>query len=121
MLIGRPLPPAYRKPGEPLDLNCTLEDAKETPWGARLNKIVNTVTLKLANGNEETALMLSSLALQMPIRGFVGMSAGMAFTEDMAHGLLMILNGQNAPTGWKKIIVGFVQVLMHLKSFLNAI
>ena len=121
VLIGRPLPPAYRKPGEPLDLNCTLEDAKETPWGARLNKIVNTVTLKLANGNEETALMLSSLALQMPIRGFVGMSAGMAFTEDMAHGLLMILNGQNAPTGWKKIIVGFVQVLMHLKSFLNAI
>ena len=105
----------------PHTLNCTLEDAKETPWGARLNKIVNTVTLKLANGNEETALMLSSLALQMPIRGFVGMSAGMAFTEDMAHGLLMILNGQNAPTGWKKIIVGFVQVLMHLKSFLNAI
>lgn len=120
VLIGRPLPPAHRKPGEPLDLNCTLEDAKDTPWGARLNKIVNTVTLKLANGNEETAQMLASLALQMPIRGFVGMSASM-FTEDMAHGLLMILNGQNAPVGWKKIIFGFIQALTHLKSFLNSI
>lgn len=120
VLIGRSLPAAQRKKGEPLDLNCTLEDAKETPWGARLNKIVNTVTLKLANGNEETALMLSSLALQMPIRGFVGMSASM-FTEDMAHGLLMILNGQNAGTGWKKIIVGFIHALMNLKSFLNSI
>lgn len=121
VLIGRPLPPAHRKKGELLDLNCNLEDAKDTPWGARLNKLVNTVTLKIANGNEETALMLSSVALQMPIRGFVGMSAGMAFTEDMAHGMLMILNGKNAPVGWKKIIVGLVGVLMNLKSFLNAI
>ena len=120
VLIGRPLPPAQRKKGEPLDINCNLEDAKDTPWGARLNKIVNAVTLKLANGNEETALMLSSLALQMPIRGFVGMSASM-FTEDMAHGLLMILNGQNAGTGWKKIIIGFIHALMNLKSFLNSI
>ena len=120
VLIGRPLPPAQRKKGEPLDINCNLEDAKDTPWGARLNKIVNAVTLKLANGNEETALMLSSLALQMPIRGFVGMSASM-FTEDMAHGLLMILNGQNAGTGWKKIIIGFIHAMMNLKSFLNSI
>lgn len=120
VLIGRPLPPAYRKPGEPLDLNCTLEDAIDTPWGARLNKIVHAVTLKIANGNEETAQMLASLALQFPIRGFVGMSASM-FTEDMAHGLLMILNGQNAPMGWKKIILGFIQALTHLKSFLNSI
>lgn len=120
VLIGRPLPPAQRKKGEPLDLNCNLEDAKDTPWGARLNKIVNAVTLKLANGNAETAQMLSSLALQMPIRGFVGMSASM-FTEDMAQGLLMILNGQNAPTGWKKIIGGFIRALTHLKSFLNSI
>ena len=120
VLIGRPLPPAQRKKGEPLDLNCNLEDAKDTPWGARLNKIVNAVTLKMANGNEETSQMLSSLALQMPIRGFVGMSASM-FTEDMAQGLLMILNGQNAPTGWKKIIVGFIRALTHLKSFLNSI
>lgn len=120
VLIGRPLPPAYRKTGEPLDLNCTLEDAKDTPWGARLNKIVHAVTLKIANGNEETAQMLASLALQFPIRGFVGMSASM-FTEDMAHGLLMILNGQNAPMGWKKIILGFIQALTHLKSFLNSI
>lgn len=120
VLLGHPLPPAQRKKGEPLDLNCTLEDAKETPWGARLNKIVHTVTLKLANGNEETAQMLASLALQMPIRGFVGMSASM-FTEDMAQGLLMILNGQNAPMGWKKIIVGFIRALTHLKEFLNSI
>lgn len=120
VLLGHPLPPAQRKKGEPLDLNCTLEDAKETPWGARLNKIVHTVTLKLSNGNEETAQMLASLALQMPIRGFVGMSASM-FTEDMAQGLLMILNGQNAPMGWKKIIVGFIRALTHLKEFLNSI
>ena len=120
VLLGRPLPPAQRKKGEPLDLNCTLEDAKETPWGARLNKIVHTVTLKLANGNEETAQMLSAMALQMPVRGFVGMSASM-FTEDMAQGLLMILNGQNAPMGWKKIIIGFIRALAHLKEFLNSI
>ena len=47
--------------------------------------------------------MLSSLALQMPIRGFVGMSAGMAFTEDMAHGLLMILNGQTPQLVGRKL------------------
>ena len=41
--------------------------------------------------------------------------------RDMAHGLLMILNGQNAGTGWKKIIIGFIHALMNLKSFLNSI
>ena len=64
--------------------------------------------------------MMASAAMQTPVRNFITMSNGL-FSEDMADGLLMIFDGENALKGAGKIAKGVPHALVNLKKFLKSI
>ena len=64
--------------------------------------------------------MAKAMVLEIPIRNFVTMSAGV-FSEEMANGLLMILNGQKPALGLGKILGGLFGAIKKLPGLLKAI
>ena len=64
--------------------------------------------------------MVKSMIVDIPIRNFVTMSAGV-FTEEMAKGLLMILNGENSGKGLAKIMAGLAGAIRKLPDLLKSI
>lgn len=91
-LLGRDLP-AKEKPGnEKLDITDNFENCRNTKNGKRMYNFLNTV---VPDG------MAKSLATQTPFRDFISMSGGV-FSENMADGLLLILNDQKG--GFRKIV-----------------
>lgn len=118
-VLGREIPPAFRDPDEPLDLTNNLEDACATPSGKALNSFIETLVKKFSLGSGNGA-MLRAMLMQIPIKDFTAMSMGV-FTEEMAQGLLMILNGKSKPEGLAKMVGGLGSVVKNLKTLLGAI
>lgn len=118
-LLGREIPQSQRDPNAPITINSTLEDAKDTPTGKAIIKVIEGVLRSISKGGSNENMM-KAMALQIPIRSFVSMSAGV-FSQDMADGLISILNGGNVPKGVGKIIMGLVNAVKNIKGLLNAI
>ena len=108
-VLGRPIPEKFRDNSQPLQVSNNLEDADYTRNGAAINNLIKRVlgfVGKLNIGG--TGDMLAAMALEMPIRNFITMSAGV-FTDEMADGLMQILSDGNIPTGLAKIIIGLIK------------
>ena len=119
-LLGRKLPERYVKADEKLTiLNC-LGDAKHTKWGGRINSLVDKVMAMAFDADDPNAGMTKAMALEIPIRSFITMSSGV-FSEKMAEGLLMILNGERALSGLGKILGGLVNAVKNLPALLKSI
>jgi beta-glucosidase len=115
-IIGFPLPLPTRLPGQKITLEDTFEIASSTKWGSRVVKLINK---KLNSGEaEENDVMMSSVALETPFRSLISVSGGL-FSEDMANGLLQILNEEKTGVGFLRILKGIPKLLWNIKSFLR--
>ena len=76
--------------------------------------------LGAVGGDDQALGMAKAMVLEIPIRNFVTMSSGV-FSEEMANGLLMILNGEKPAFGLGKIVAGLAGAIMKLPDLLKAI
>ncbi len=114
-LYGGELPLTPEK--EKSDYNTTIYDKSDKGLGKFVCKAVKAFT---DNSDDVNAGMMASAAMQTPVRNFITMSNGL-FSEDMADGLLMIFDGENALKGAGKIAKGVPHALINLKKFLKSI
>ena len=119
-VLGHAIPESKRNVSEPLDLTCSLEDAKASKWGRRINAIIDKVMGLNFNAGGTSSGMMNAMALEIPIRNFIAMSGGV-FTEEMAEGLLMILNGEREAKGLGKILKGLISAIKKLPTLLSQI
>lgn len=121
-VLGHEIPAAHYEPGRKLDLTNTLEDARDTKWGGRVYKIIQAVAGKVgdAGTNMMSADMIAAIIVETPIRDYVSMSLGV-FSEEMANGLLQILNNEKPASGLGKILKGLGNAVKNIKKLLNSI
>lgn len=119
-VLGHEIPQSTRDVCEPLNLNCSLEDAVNSKWGKRINVLIDKVMGLNFNAGGSSSGMMKAMALQIPIRDFVAMSGGV-FTEEMAKGLLMILNGESEGKGLATILKGLGGAIAKLPTLLKQI
>ncbi len=115
------LPADERTPGKPIDIYCCLHDAKDTRWGGRICGLITAAMSKAGSAENGDGKMLAAMATQIPIRNFIAMSMGV-FTEDMAAGLLNILNDDTSSLkGLGAILKGIPQAIAKLPNLLRSI
>ena len=115
------LPADTRTQGRPIDIYCCLYDAKDTKWGGRICNLLGFAMSKFGSEENGDGAMLSAMATQIPIRNFIAMSMGV-FTEDMAQGLLDILNDDTSSAkGLGVILKGIPQAISKLPNLLKSI
>ena len=119
-VLGHEIPEATFAEGTKLDLTSSLENATDSKWGKRINSLIEKVMdLNFTAGGASSGMM-KAMILQIPIRNFISMSGGV-FTEEMADGLLMILNGESAGKGLGKILKGLAGAIAKLPALLKSI
>lgn len=119
-VLGHEIPEATFAQGAKLDLTCSLENATNSKWGKRINALIEKVMdLNFTAGGASSGMM-KAMILQIPIRNFISMSGGV-FTEEMADGLLMILNGESAGKGLGKILKGLAGAIAKIPALLKSI
>lgn len=119
-VLGREIPSPTLDITAPITLANSLGDARYTKWGGRINSLLNTALDTVMDADDPMTGMVKAMALEIPIRNFITMSAGV-FSEDMAEGLLMILNSQGAGKGLGKILKGLVGAIKNIPELLKAI
>ena len=119
-LLGRPIP--YQNGGydEVITINNALEDAAGTPAGRKINALLLKLFKTISKGNAAQEKMMTSMALQIPIRCFISMSMGV-FTPEMAEGLCMILNGQGTMKGIGRILSGLAGAVQNIGGLMSSI
>lgn len=119
-ILGHEIPKSTFGENEKLDLTCSLENAVNSKWGKRINALIEKVMdLNFTAGGASSGMM-KAMILQIPVRNFISMSGGV-FTEEMADGLLMILNGESEGKGLGKILKGLGGAIMKLPALLKQI
>lgn len=118
-ILGRKLPSSELDKNAPLTLLNSLGDAKETKWGRVVNNLIDKA-MSTVGGDDQALAMMKAMALEIPIRNFITMSGGV-FSEEMARGLLMILNGEKPAAGLGKILAGLFGAIRKLPDLLKAI
>ncbi len=108
-VLGRELPPTEKSKDRALDLNDTFESSAHTKWGKRLFALLTALI---------PAGMAQAIAVQTPFRDFISMSGGV-FSEDMAGGLLRILNGEKG--GVRIILKGIPGAIKGIGPLLSNI
>ena len=119
-VLGREIPVSTPDPSTVITFTNSLGDAKYTKWGSRVNALLNTALDAFTDPDDPTTVMVKAMALEIPIRSFITMSAGV-FTEEMGEGLLMILNSKGAGRGLAKILKGLVGAVKNIPELLKAI
>ncbi len=99
--------------------NC-LGDAKHTKWGRRINNLIDKIMGMVFKPDDPNGGMIKAMALEIPIRNFITMSMGV-FSEKMADGLLMILNGDGAGRGLCKILGGIIPAIGKMPALFKSI
>ncbi|MDD6275357.1 MAG: glycoside hydrolase family 3 C-terminal domain-containing protein [Clostridia bacterium] len=107
----------FAAPITPDSLNVTIEYGKDKGFSKFL---YNTVDAIMKPNGGIAGNMMANTMMQTPVRNFVAMSGGL-FTEDMADGLLNILDGKDVVKGVGKVMKGVPNALINLKSFLKTI
>ena len=92
-LLGRPIPPATRLPGEKYDLNTTLGEIQHTKIGQKVIAQVGQFAEKASAADPNIGNMLKSIILDTTLRSLVAMG-GDSFPENMAYGIVDMLNGR---------------------------
>ena len=119
-VLGREIPAATLDSASVITFANSLGDAKYTKWGSRVNALLNAALDAFTDPEDPTTVMVKAMALEIPIRNFITMSAGV-FTEEMADGLVMILNSKGAGRGLGKILKGLVGAVKNIPELLKAI
>ena len=118
-LLGHEIP--YQEYGpEEITINSSLEDADNTAAGRKINALLLALFKTISKGNAAQERMMTSMALQIPIRCFISMSMGV-FSEDMAEGLCMILNGKGTMKGIGKIVGGIGAAVQNIGMLMSSI
>jgi beta-glucosidase len=89
-LLGRPLPPSRRNPGDPFTVNNTLEDIKDTEIGGKLVEEFRAAIGRQFNGDRGLRLMMESMVMEMPLRSISMLNPEM--TPEKVSGLIGMLN-----------------------------
>ena len=119
-VLGHEIPPCERGT-EPFTLLDSLERTKGSKWGGIINNVIDKALNLVFKESNSTVDMVKAMALQIPIRNFITMSSGV-FTEEMANGLLMILNDdQSTVKGAGKILAGLGSAVMKLPALLKMV
>lgn len=117
-ILGRKLPPSKRHSTSKLTLLNTLGDAIDTKWGKVINNLISKVFF---NASDDTSMkMMEMIVLDVPIRNFITMASGV-FNEEMANGLLMILNNEKPAFGLGKILAGLAGAIKNIPGLLKSI
>ncbi len=119
-VLGHPIPARQMDTTMKLTFANSLCDAKHTKWGGRINNLLNKVLDMIFNPDDPSSGMIKSMALEIPIRNFITMSMGV-FSEEMAKGLLLILNGDGAGKGLGKILAGIIPAIAKLPALFKSI
>lgn len=118
-VLGREIPAAHYAPDAKITITNSLEDAKNTKWGGKVYNLIRTVAAKIGSTGSGilTADMMAAVILETPIRSFITMSAGV-FTEEMADGLLQILNNEKPGSGLGRIVKGLTKSIKNIKNLI---
>ena len=108
-VLGREIPPTVKDQSLPIDVTDNFENAAHTKNGAKLYK---TLKKFVPDG------FASAIALQTPFRDFISMSGGV-FSEDIADGLLKILNGEKG--GMRKILKNIPKAIKGIDPLMKNI
>ncbi len=119
-ILGHAIPVRQLDTTMKLTFANSLGDAKHTKWGGRINNLINKVMDMAFKPDDPNGGMIKAMALEIPIKNFITMSMGV-FSEDMANGLLLILNGDGAGKGLGKILAGIIPALGKLPALLKSI
>ncbi|MCH5198113.1 MAG: glycoside hydrolase family 3 C-terminal domain-containing protein [Oscillospiraceae bacterium] len=119
-LIAKPIPYTDSDEEIRITLNSSLEEADGTPAGKKINALLVAMFRAISNGNPAQEKMMTSMALQIPIRCFISMSMGV-FTEDMAYGLCRILNGEGTMKGISEILGGIGEAVKGIGPLMSSI
>lgn len=119
-VLGRPIPPRERDKSQKLTIYNNLEDAEHTKWGGKINRLIKKGFSMATKDDGYNGGMMEAMATQIPIRNFIQMSMGV-FSEEMAKGMLMMINDEGAGKGFAKILSGLPKALKNLKNLLNSI
>lgn len=119
-LLGQKLPERTFAPDHKFTLENSLGDASETKWGRFICNAVDKALASFIDENDPNAGMMKASALETPIKNFITMSSGV-FTEKMAEGLLMILNGEKAGAGLGRILGGLLGTLKNIPGLIKSI
>lgn len=118
-LLGRPIP-RYDESDVRITVNSSLEEAADTPAGKKINALLLNLFKSISKGNAAQEKMMTSMALQIPIRCFISMSMGV-FSEEMAEGLCMILNGEGTMKGIGRIVGGIGAAVGNIGMLMSSI
>lgn len=119
-LLGYEIPYKNEDVNTEITINSALEDAAGTKAGKIINDLLLSVFKSMSKGNLSQEKMMTSMALQIPIRCFISMSMGV-FTPEMADGLCLILNGKGTMKGIGKIVGGIDAAVGNIGMLLNSI
>ncbi|MCR5484619.1 MAG: glycoside hydrolase family 3 C-terminal domain-containing protein [Clostridiales bacterium] len=100
-----------------LDLSNCIEDADGKKWGRRINGAIDFMSSHM---NSEAAALYTASAKQMPIKNIVYMSNGVV-NEEMAEGILKILNDDKPGKGAKMLAKGMFSTVKNAAKFLKSI
>lgn len=118
-LLGREIPYKGFKNDGMITVNSSLEEAT-SPAGQKINALLVGLFKAISKGNAAQERMMTSMALQIPIRCFISMSMGV-FTPEMADGLCDILNGGAAFRGIGKILGGITNAVQNIGTLMKSI
>ena len=119
-VLGRPIPAREYTHANKLTMVSSLSDAAETKWGKKINAMLSSAVDLVIRDDDATGVIIKSMILDIPIRNFVTMSSGV-FTEEMAKGLLMILNNESAGKGLTKIVAGLAGAVKKFPDLIKSI
>lgn len=92
-LLGCPIPPAHRQPGELLTINSTLGDAQHTFTGRILTSAIKRQMQKMLGNDNGVNDMAQAMFMEMPIRA-LGMFSNGALRPLQVEGLVDMMNGK---------------------------
>ncbi len=119
-VLGRDIPYLNDRPKTEITINSALEDADGTSAGRMVNNLLKSLFKTMSGGNPAQERMMTSMALQIPIRCFISMSMGV-FTPEMADGLCLILNGKGTLKGIAKIVGGIGEAVKHIGDLMASV
>ncbi len=119
-LLGYEIPYKNDEEYGEITINSALEDAAGTKAGKLINTLLVNMFKAMSKGDISQEKMMTSMALQIPIRCFISMSMGV-FTPEMAEGLCLILNGKGTLKGIGKIVSGIGGAVANIGGLLNSI
>ena len=118
-VLGTPIPSSVRDSDAPITFESSLEDAADTAFGKKVLDLIIGV-VNVAFKNDKNRDMIIRTMVELPIRNMVSMSLGV-FSEEMANGLIDMMNGGKKTEGFKKILKGIPHAVLNIKDLLQSI